>query len=54
MLKMFKGSDSSELLVQALVVDATCNDLKPKVIVVSIQEPSADCVVGSTASMNKF
>jgi len=40
MLKMFKGSNSSELLVRALEVEAACNDLKPKIRAVTIQEES--------------
>jgi len=50
MLKMFKGSNSSELLVRALEVEAACNDLKPKVRAVTIQEerePPADHVATS-------
>jgi len=46
---MFKGSNNSELLVQALVVEveAACNYLKPKIKAVPIQEervPPADHV----------
>jgi len=32
MLKTFKGSNSSELLVRAREVEAACNDLKPETI----------------------